>query len=114
VLTNEKGVRTYLYVLNTYEKINFSDFISDYSKSDMDRIAYTPIALCIMSHVSNTDAFKNVLLEVYKIILNDGKDANESESYKNSNLLNFFVFLNNIINPYSYSRMTLNLSKINN
>jgi hypothetical protein len=104
-LTDEKGQRTYLYILNLYEKIKISDYIENVEN---DKFAYIPIAICLVSYVSNTDTFKSILLEAYKITLHD-KELNENETCKNSNLLNFFIFLNNIINPFSYSRMTLNM-----
>ena len=51
-------------------------------------------------------SFRNILLEAYKIIK---CEDNDNQNVKNAKLLNYFNFLNSIVRPPSYTKMTLNL-----
>jgi hypothetical protein len=93
-------------------------------KSNHQKFFYTPLAICIMSQVANTDAFKEILHEGYRIITYyhniqvftpEIPSSNFSlnyvpclDNYKYCALLNYFVFLNNIVHPPNFSKMTLN------
>ena len=76
VLTNEKGVRTYLYILLLYDKVklNEDDLKVEISKtsitstSSLSKSFYVPVAICLLSHVMNIDFFRSFLVEINNII----------------------------------------------
>jgi hypothetical protein len=82
---------------------------------DKEKILYFPIAICLWSNLPNTDSFKQILQEAYKIItfskcINNVSDES-FDNYKYCQLLNYFVFLSSILKPANYTKMILNFSK---
>jgi hypothetical protein len=76
------------------------------------REIYVPLVICLWSYICNTDIFKKILHEVYRIIsYNDKNQSNFStiQNYRKSELLNYFLFLSNVIKPPNLSKLTLNL-----
>ena len=72
VLTNEKGIHLYLYILLFYEKIkeneNDSSNILIPQNSEQQ---FLPISIIISSYYSNIDFFRKLLIEFYTIIILD-------------------------------------------
>jgi hypothetical protein len=117
---------------NGVEEKHATSFNRSTIHSTTDKFLYFPIAICIWSYISNIEFFKEILQEFYEIInlkkidisnfnsvsLHNGNDENSSISignmirdYQHCELINYFIFLTNIVKPSSYTKMTLNLSK---
>ena len=134
VLTNEKGVRTYLYILLLYDKVklNEDDLKVEISKtsitstSSLSKSFYVPVAICLLSHVMNIDFFRSFLIEINNIIefditslsRNNSSNSTTSEetashmsisSYQKIELINYFNLISNIIKPPSLSSFNLNM-----
>ena len=131
VLTNEKGIHSYLYILLFYDKISE---ISE-NKTNLTRnsnllgaeMQYCPVSIIISSHYSNVDFFKELLINFYKIIRFDYSillNYNEKNSIKNNasnidsekiqlfqklELLNYLSFCYEILRPPNKSILTLNM-----
>ena len=99
VLTDEKGERTYLYSIRLYDKIEINH-----------RNYYLPYALSIWSPVNNSEAFKNILTEFYRIIKTSDKDIDDSTliNYHNLEFIHMIIFLTDIILPPNNSKIILN------
>lgn len=135
VLTNEKGTRSYLYVLLMYDKVKLNDDelrveiskTSITSTSSLSKSFYVPVAICILSHVQKIEFFRAVLTEIYNIIdfdlsaisrgtstsnstLSDDANGNPTiVSYQKIELITCFNFLIDLIKPPAASSFTLNL-----
>ena len=72
VLTNEKGIHSYLYILLFYDRISeVSENKSNPTRNSIligADMQYCPISIIISSHYSNVDFFKELLVNFYKII----------------------------------------------
>ena len=69
VLTNEKGIRSYLHILLLYDKITLTDNdITNSLSSSPPKHFYCPIGICISTYHSNFSFFRNILNEIYRII----------------------------------------------
>ncbi len=162
-MTNEKGIRSYVYILKFFEKVSHSEIKETTTENNIanpeeknlnhlnmnmninrstinsstDKILYFPVAICLWSHISNTEFFKEILQEIYEIvslkrldmnifsfanfqlIINEGENSCVNSislnqvvrDYQHCELINYFIFLTGIVKPSSYTRMTLNLSK---
>ena len=99
VLTNERGVRSYIYILKIYEnlKINNKSF-------------YIPYCFCIWSSINNPESFKKILMEMNKIIKSNDNNLSEETliNFHNCELLNLIVFISDVIIPSNYSKLILN------
>ena len=101
VLTNEKGIHSYLYILLFYDKISDTNDVKNNnvlnrnSNAINSEMHYCPISIIISSSYSNLDFFRNLLLNLYKIIkfdctilLNSNNNSNEKNSPKTNNSTN--------------------------
>ena len=76
VLTNEKGISSYLYILLFYDKYteNEEDLQEDAEKlrlsstSDLIKVFYCPVSIIILSYCNNLEFFDKLLKEYYRII----------------------------------------------
>ena len=93
VLTNEKGISSYLYILLFYDKYteNEEDLQEDAEKlrlsstSDLIKVFYCPISIIILSYSNNLDFFDKLLKEYYRIIkFNINIILNEKEIEENN------------------------------
>jgi hypothetical protein len=76
------------------------------SSAHSNRKAFFPLIISVISHISNIDCFKKILLEAYMIMKSEDSQTQE---VKNLKLLNYFIFLNSILKPPTATRMTVNL-----
>ena len=99
-LTDSKGDRSFIYVLNMYDKY----------KDNTNNNVYIriPLHLCVISRINDTDAFKMLLNEAYLIITSE-----YSFNAKKAELLNYFMFISSIVTPPRHSLLTLNLNYMN-
>ena len=101
VLTNEKGIHSYFYILLFYDKISDSIEIKNNLNRNSNAITsemhYCPISIIISTYYSNLDFFRNLLINIYKIIKfdysilinsNSNTNSNEKNSPKTSNSIN--------------------------
>ena len=101
VLTNEKGIHSYFYILLFYDKISDSTEIKNNNNLHLNRNSnaiseahYCPISIIISTYYSNLDFFRNLLLNFYKIIkfdytiLLNSNYTNEKNSPKTNNSTN--------------------------
>ena len=101
VLTNEKGIHSYFYILLFYDKISDSNEIKNNNlhlnrnSNAISEMYYCPISIIISTYYSNLDFFRNLLLNFYKIIkfdntvlLNYNNNSNEKNSPKTNNSTN--------------------------
>ena len=131
VLTNEKGIHSYLYVLLFYEKISEvyenKNTLTRNSNLVGLEMQYCPISIIISSHYSNVDFFKELLKNLYKIIRFDYSimtNFGEKNNMKNNGinidiekiklfqkleLLNYMNFCYEILRPPNKSIFTLNM-----
>lgn len=100
-LTDSKGDRSFIYVLNMYDK---------YKDNTNNNNVYIriPLHLCVISRINDTDAFKMLLNEAYLIITGE-----YSFNAKKAELLNYFMFISSIVTPPRHSLLTLNLKYMN-
>ena len=93
VLTNEKGIHSYFYILLFYDKISecsetkitLNNLMRN-SNAITSEMYYCPISIIISTYFPNLDFFRNLLLNFYKIIKFDySKIFNSSNSNCNSN-----------------------------
>ena len=72
VLTNEKGIHSYLYILLFYDKISdlteVKTNLNRNSNAITAEMQYCPISIIISTFYPNLDFFRNLLINVYKII----------------------------------------------
>ena len=131
VLTNEKGINSYLYILLFYEKIseidsNSSSFINPLNVQK-EEPQYFPISIIFTSYYSNIDFYRKLLIEFYKIIkidintiisgnenCNINNNNNNSDSYKINSfqkleLLNYLHFCCELLRPPNKSVFVLNM-----
>ena len=144
VLTNEKGIHSYLYILLFYDKISdlteVKTNLNRNSNAITAEMQYCPISIIISTFYPNLDFFRNLLLNVYKIIkfdysilLNLNSNSNEKNSPKTNNtttsnidfekiksfqkieLLNYLNFCYELPRPPNKSIFSLNMrfEKIN-
>ena len=89
VLTNEKGIHSYFYILLFYDKISDSNEIKSNLNRNSNAITsemhYCPVSIIISTYYPNLDFFRNLLLDFYKIIKFDYSILINSNSYTNSN-----------------------------
>ena len=131
VLTNEKGIHSYLYILLFYERI--SEICENKNNSTRNsnligsEIQYCPISIIISSYYSNVDFFKELLKNFYKIVKFDSSiitNYYEKNSMKNNGncidiekitlfqkleLLNYMNFCYEILRPPNKSILSLNM-----
>ena len=140
VLTNEKGIHSYFYILLFYDKIGDSSE----TKTNLNRnsiavtseMHYCPVSIIISTFYPNLDFFRNLLLNLYKIIKfdysillnsNSNFNSNEKNSPKTNNstnsnvdlekiksfqkieLLNYLYFCSEIPRPPNKSIFSLNM-----
>ena len=98
-LTNEKGVRSYVYSIRLHEKIEVNH-----------KIYYLPFALSIWSQINNCQVFKKILTEFYRIMKMTGELITDSEilNYHNLEIIHIIIFLTNIILPPNKTKIVLN------
>ena len=125
-LTNERGIRYYIYALKVFEQLDHGMFNSggvtkpslenmkkmSLMRSKTIKTVYAPIAICVWSYINNTDTFKEILHESYRIITynNKEKNVNMVENFRYLELLNYFTFLDSIVKPPPFTKLTLNFS----
>ena len=83
VLTNEKGINSYLYILLFYEKVKDNDFNNSSLyplNNQKSEEQYFPVSIIIISYYSNIDFFRKLLVEFYKIIKLDFTPINNNTS----------------------------------
>ena len=99
VLTNETGIRSFIYILKMNESIDINN-----------KKIYIPYTFCIWSPVNHTESFKQLLIEMYRII--KSYDINLSEetiiNFHNCELINLIIFICDIIIPSNYTKLILN------
>ena len=99
VLTNEKGIHSYFYILLFYDKISDSTETKTNLNRNSNAITiethYCPISIIISTFYSNLDFYRNLLLNIYKIIKFDysilynlNSNSNEKNSPKTNNSTN--------------------------
>ena len=144
VLTNEKGIHSYFYILLFYDKISDSTETKTNLNRNSNAITiethYCPISIIISTFYSNLDFYRNLLLNIYKIIKFDysilynlNSNSNEKNSPKTNNssnsnidiekiksfqkieLLNYLNFCYELPRPPNKSIFSLNMrfEKIN-
>ena len=146
VLTNEKGIHSYFYILLFYDKIADStetknnNLHLNRNSNAISEAHYCPISIIISTYYSNLDFFRNLLLNLYKIIkfdyttlLNSNNNSNDKNSPKTNNstnsnidnekikifqkieLLNYLNFCYELPRPPNKSLFSLNMrfDKIN-
>ena len=142
VLTNEKGIHSYFYILIFYDKIaDTADYKNNINRnSTAIEMSYCPVSIIISTFYPNLDFFRNLLLNFYKIIkfdysilINSNCNSNEKNSPKTNNsansnidiekiksfqkieLLNYLYFCSELPRPPNKSLFSLNmrLDKIN-
>ena len=141
VLTNEKGIHTYFYILLFYDKISecyeTKNNLIRYSNAITSDMHYCPISIIISTYFPNLDFYRNLLMNLYKIIKfdysillnlnNSNNNSNEKNSPKTNNssnsnidtekiksfqkieLLNYLNFCYELPIPPNKSLFTLNL-----
>ena len=141
VLTNEKGIHTYFYILLFYDKISecyeTRNNLIRYSNAITSDMHYCPISIIISTYFPNLDFYRNLLMNLYKIIKfdysillnlnNSNNNSNEKNSPKTNNssnsnidtekiksfqkieLLNYLNFCYELPIPPNKSLFTLNL-----
>ena len=131
VLTNEKGIHTYFYVLLFYDKISEISENKNSSTRNSNvlgsEIQYCPISIIISSYYSNVDFFKELLKNFYKIIRfdssiitnycektnqkNNGNDIDIQKIalFQKLELLNYMNFCYEILRPPNKSILSLNM-----
>jgi hypothetical protein len=81
--------------------------------ADESKCIYVPYAICIWSTISNVEAFQKIMKEVNRIMNFSSNYPDETiRNYRNCELLHLFIFLSNVIKPPSYTKLNLNLLKI--
>jgi len=77
----------------------------------MKRTMFLPISLCILSSYSANDFFKSILMEFFYIMKSRIPHVLSDTllNYRYSEVLNYILFLNNVLKPPPRSKMTLNL-----
>jgi hypothetical protein len=131
VLTNEKGIRSYVYVLKFYERISFESEIKEQIEANanrlssdeaLERVLYLPIVLALWSHISQPEFYQSILIDLYSILKGDCQglsslsNYNQIEvlrNYQNCELLNYFLFISTIVKPGPSTKLKLNLSTYN-
>ena len=131
VLTNEKGIHTYFYVLLFYDKISEISENKNSSTRNSNvlgsEIQYCPISIIISSNYSNVDFFKELLKNFYKIIRFDSSiitnyceknnlknngsniDIEKIALFQKLELLNYMNFCYEILRPPNKSILSLNM-----
>lgn len=123
-LTNEKGIRSYLYILLFYDKYRLNEEDLDLeigkssitSMSSLSRTFYCPIAICISSYWNDIQFFRNLLNECYRIISFNSqllkKDKSESHvlNYQKVELMNYLLFCFEMLKPPPKAKLSLSLS----
>ena len=99
VLTDEKGVRSYVYSIRLFDiiEINHKNY-------------YLPYALSIWSSINNCEGFKNILTEFYRIMKISKWNSKESSiiNYHNLEIIHMMIFLKDIIFPPNNSKIIIN------
>ncbi len=82
-------------------------------KGLIKRTMFLPISLCIISSYSANDFFKSILMEFFNIMKFRIPNVLSETllNYRYSELLNYILFLNNVLKPPPRSKLTLNLRK---
>ena len=135
ILTNQKGIQYYLYILLFYDKVSEIDSKTSINNNNNDPSSegvYFPISIIIKSYYSNIDFFRNLLLEFFKIIkfdsillsnnIKNSENNNENNNeninstnnekikiYQKLELLNYMHFCYQILRPPNDSIFSLNL-----
>ena len=104
MLTDAKAERSYVYVLNMYDKYK----THTNEQQQQQQHVRIPLHVCMISHVNDTDAFRMLLNEVYLII-----SSEYSFQTKKVELLNYFTFITSIAIPPRHSLLTLKLNYMN-
>lgn len=104
--------------MNEENKDNVNIFNRISSSTQESRSFYFPLAICLWSQISNTDFFKNILIELHKVLNLPNKQLDklsvgveEIRDYQFCELMNYFHFLSNLIKPSPYTTMTINFRK---
>ena len=131
VLTNEKGIHSYLYILLFYDKISelpeSKNNITRNSNILATEMQYCPISIIIASYYSNVDFFKELLKKFYKIIRFDSSiitnyceknniknngnniDVEKIKLFQKLELFNYLNFCYEILRPPNKSILNLNM-----
>ena len=101
-LTNEKGIRSYIYSLKLHEQL----------PSQTTSPLYIPYSICIWTSLPyHNDKFKSILLEIHTLLKTQSTliSPNTLMNFKYIELLHLMYFLTNITLPPHHTRLTLNL-----
>ena len=128
VLTNEKGINFYLYVLLFYEKLEENDLNNSGIHTHKIESLLFPVSIIIISYYSNIDFFRKLLIEFYNIIkidssqinnnkenltlnnlLNNKDDINKINSFQKMEFINYLHFCCELLRPPNNSILTLNM-----
>ena len=126
VLTNEKAIRSYLYILLFYDKFKLSEEelnsnLNDKNSKHFSKTFYCPISIIITSYINNIDFFRKLLTEYYSLIqlnsnfisdenyIKENKNIEKINSYQKIELLNYIKYSYELINPPPKSIFTFNL-----
>ncbi len=126
VLTNEKAIRSYLYILLFYDKFKLSEEelnsnLNDNNSKNFSKTFYCPISIIITSYINNIDFFRKLLTEYYTLIelnssfisdenyIKENKNIEKINSYQKIELLNYIKYTYELINPPPKTIFTFNL-----
>ena len=125
VLTNEKGIHLYLYILLFYEKIKEDDLSSNTLNAQNPEPHYFPVSIIFSSYYSNIDFYRKLLIEFYKIIkfefaaINNNENINnfsnningkdKIRSFQNLELLDNLIFCIELLCAHNKSILTINM-----
>ena len=127
VLTNEKGIHLYLYILLFYEKIKEDGLSSNTLNAQNPEPHYFPVSIIFSSYYSNIDFYRKLLIEFYKIIkiefvtINNNNNENinnftkningkdKIRSFQNLELLNYLNFCIELLRPPNKSILNINM-----
>ena len=99
VLTNETGFRSYIYILKLYEEICYNN-----------KSVFVPYSLCIWSPLNHSVSFKQILIEMYRVMRSYELSISDETliNYHNCEIIHMIVFLSGILIPSSYTKLILN------
>ena len=85
------------------------------STTNYKKYVYVPLALCLWSYISETEFFKKILNEMFKIINYNRKSLNVNTKnmiyFQNCELLNYIVFFTSVLKPPPHTKLNINLCK---
>ena len=84
VRTNETGFRSYIYILKLYEEICYNN-----------KSVFVPYSLCIWSPLNHSVSFKQILIEMYRVMRSYELSISDETliNYHNCEIIHMIVFL---------------------